>query len=44
MLEERLVSKIWKEGRNDRTASFVVLRSLAGRGSGEESEVGSQKP
>ena len=31
ILEERLVSKIWKEVRNDRTASFVC-RSLAGRG------------
>lgn len=31
ILEERLVSKIWKEVRNDRTASFV-WRSLAGRG------------
>ena len=42
ILEGRLVSKIWKEVRNDRTASFVC-RSLAGRGSGGESQVDSQK-
>lgn len=42
ILEGRLVSKIWKEVGNDRTASFV-WRGLAGRGSGGESQVDSQK-
>lgn len=39
ILEGRLVSKIWKEVGNDRTASFV-WRGLAGRGSGGESQGG----